>query len=93
MVRLELLEPLPQLDPPPEGSGFFGVLLLVLADGQLCLPTGGATTDVAGERYDYECPDGRGYGEPDTRNPIWTLSYRAEGAAELVPVEVATAYQ
>jgi hypothetical protein len=97
MLRLNLLEPLPELDrsrPEPTSDGSYaGALILVLADGQRCAAIGGATTTVAGQRYSFHCPQGRLYGDPDTRSPVWTISYRAEGAAVLTPVDIAMVYQ
>ena len=65
---------------------------LELANGEQCTLLGGTLSVQAGQTVHYGCADGgMVLGEVDHRQPVWTVSYLAEGevASTLVPVTVA----
>ncbi|MCW2598876.1 MAG: hypothetical protein JWM02_705 [Frankiales bacterium] len=57
----------------------------------MCGALGGATDAIAGQRLNYGCKNGDVYGNVDRSTPVWTVFYRATGAAELVKVLVVEA--
>ncbi len=65
---------------------------LVLADGQTCVFTQGATAALGGRRLNYVCPQGVIYGDPDRGSQPWTDFYQAKGSNNLVQVAVKVAY-
>jgi hypothetical protein len=65
---------------------------LELANGDRCTLLHGTLTVMAGQTVHYGCADGgMVLGETDRRQPVWTVSYLAEGevASSLVDVAVA----
>jgi hypothetical protein len=65
---------------------------LELANGDQCTLLGGTLTEMAGQTVHYGCSDGGAIlGETDRSQPVWTVSYLAEGevASTHVPVTVA----
>lgn len=84
--------PLP-LDHGGSGDPMAGnAWIIELTDGQSCGFLGGATTTVAGVRDNDGCAHGDLYGSPVRSQPIWTILYRAKGAATLTKVPIRTAY-
>ena len=59
--------------------------LVQLQGGVTCGFLTGATTDIAGRRYNYECSDGSVlYGNPDESHPLWQILRSTQGSAEQV---------
>jgi len=65
---------------------------LLLADGQTCVFTQGATAALGTRRLNYVCPQGVIYGDPDRSSQPWTVFYQAKGSNNLVQVAVRVAY-
>ncbi|WP_445194943.1 hypothetical protein, partial [Streptomyces phytophilus] len=98
LIRMDLTEPLPGasddfLDELGGNNEYTGALTIELADGQLCAAVSGAGSSVAGKPLTFECEKGDLFGRPDTGPSVWTVPYRADGAAELVPADVVTVRQ
>ncbi len=53
---------------------------------------GGATVGIAGMRLNYGCPGGSVVGDVDRGQPVWAVSYLADGAFATDLVEVAVAW-
>ena len=80
--------PLPQNTVSPNPDPW----TLVLADGQTCVFTQGATAALGTRRLNYVCPHGVIYGDTDRNSQPWTIFYQAEGSNNLVQVAVRVAY-
>ncbi|NGN66723.1 hypothetical protein G5C51_22815, partial [Streptomyces sp. A7024] len=96
MLRFELAQQLPDPDEygnSPAPGEYTGAYRIKLANGQTCGYMGGATTTVGGKRLNFGCPQGYAYGDPDTGGPVWTIAYKAKGAASLKQVGIAAVYQ
>jgi hypothetical protein len=65
---------------------------LLLADGQTCVFTQGATAALGTRRLNYVCPQGVIYGDPDRSAQPWTVFYQAKGSNNLVQMAVRVAY-
>src|SRR5581483_10108856 len=92
MVRVKLAERLPTTATPDSPYGP-ATIIVVLADGETCLPAGGATGLFNGLRLNYGCDRGVLYGYPDHTRATWSISYKAEGSEAVVSVPIAEAYQ
>ena len=66
---------------------------LELANGDQCTLLHGTLTVMAGQTVHYGCADGGAIlGETDRRQPVWMVSYLAEGEVASHLVEVVTAW-
>jgi hypothetical protein len=102
VVRLTLTEPLVREKDEPSGPGPSADDLLrpwdlpwalELANGEQCTLLGGTLTVVAGEVVHYGCAGGGSVlGETDRSQPVWVVSYIADGAYATTLVDVATAW-
>ena len=102
VVRLTLSEPLPRekeeaAGPMPTADDVIQPWdlpwALELANGEQCTLLGGTLTVVAGEVAHYGCSGGGSVvGETDRSQPVWVVSYIADGAYATTLVEVVTAW-
>jgi len=105
VVVLTLAEPLVrEKEAPDAGMGMAqaaGVSIdpwdlpwaLELANGDRCTLLHGTLTVLAGQTVHYGCADGgMVLGEVDHRQPVWTVSYLADGDAASNLVDVVTAW-
>jgi hypothetical protein len=77
---------------PAETSGSLP-WALELADGEQCALATGATAVFAGMRVNYFCSGGGSIlGDPDRSQPVWAVTYLAEGAVASELVEVAVVW-
>jgi hypothetical protein len=86
-------------EPLPENGGSDGLAgeqapwAMTLESGETCIFVSGATAAVGSERLNYSC-DGEvvTYGEPDRREPVWTVMAARKGSSTLSASEVALAW-
>jgi hypothetical protein len=63
-----------------------------LVDGQQCGFVLGATMAIGDRRANYSCDHGWLYGDVDRSSGQWTILIQPDGATDLTPVSIVTAY-